>query len=113
MFEKAHDRAPVSEHDAPRWSHDDLAEARASLHQLCPHDGLELRDLVADRRTRVAEATRSRTEAPFLGNCDERDERAHLEARPEDDVVERLPVRTVSGHVKRTAGSYDGSAPAR
>ena len=76
-------RASVRHDDAPGGRHRDGAESRSRrTRSETPDRRFELRDLVADGRARVAEAPRRVDEASLLGDCDEREQRTHLQSEP-------------------------------
>ena len=76
------DPAAVAQHEVAGRGQRDRARAARALDQPRPDDPLEQRDLLADRRLRVAERPRRAAERALAGDGVERGEMAHLDAEP-------------------------------
>ena len=78
--EPGHDRVGVAEQEEPRLGRLHLARAARAVEELLPDDALELRDLLAHRRLRVAELARRGAERPRPHDRLQRREMAQLDA---------------------------------
>ena len=76
------DRLCVAEQDLTGLGQRDRARAARALDQPQPDDPLERRDLLRDRRLRVAELLGGSPERPLVGNRLESDEMAKIESEP-------------------------------
>ena len=76
------DRVGVAEEDLAGLGEGDRAWATGALDQPEPDDPLERRDLLGDRRLRVAEILGGLAERPLVRDRLERDEMAEIEAEP-------------------------------
>jgi hypothetical protein len=72
----------VAQQDLAGRGQRDRARPAGALHEPRPDDPLEQRELLADRRLRVAESSRRGAERALAGDRIERGEMANLDAEP-------------------------------
>ncbi len=97
---------PCATIDAARGCHGDRPRAAPAHDERHADRGLELGDLVADRRARVPEPARGGDEAPLLDDRHEREQRPELDAEPASSLERSLAPELVFRRplVLRTGG---------